>query len=247
MAPFQRNEGSASELNHEANSLLPVCIEDWLELVDKSSETTLHYSDSPSARILKLKNEKRRAERGAMSQVRSQFDSLLDENKELQAENAKVLAERDSCRQMLKGMSWLVRSLQSSSSSDVEENIQEEQEDEDLLTPERAMEMTLKNNKSCIECLDDERQRLSRELIVDRQEKMRMEDFLGRHRAIELTMKIMKSHIQDLKVEKETLVSKCEAQHAAIASLEEQEELKAAKVEILEGMVRALMKDSDNI
>ena len=44
-------------------------------------------------------------------------------------------------------------------------------------------------------------QRLSRELVVDRQEKIRMEDFLGRHGAIELTMEIMKSYIQDLEVE----------------------------------------------
>jgi hypothetical protein len=244
MAPFQRNEGSASLPNHEVDSFSR--IEDWPELVDKSSPTTLHYSNSPSARILKLKNEKRQTERGAMSQIRSQLDSVLDENKKLQAENAKVLAERDSCRQMLKEMSWLVRSLQRSSCFDVEEHIQEEQ-DNDLLTPGRAMEMTLNNNKSCIERLDDERQRLSRELVVDRQEQMRMEDFLGRHKAMELTMEIMKSHIQDLEVEKEGLVSKCEAQHAVIASLEEQEELKVAKVEILEGMVRALMKDSDDI
>jgi hypothetical protein len=155
-APFE-----LSELNQMANSLLRIenvafdkdygdhaaHIEKsssfWRELDDKSSSTTLDYSNSSShARILKLKDSKRRAEMGAMSQVHSTFDSLDDDNRKLQAQNEKVLAERDSYRQMLKEMSCLVRSLQSSSCSDVTENILEEEKD--LLTPERAIEMTLK-------------------------------------------------------------------------------------------------------
>ena len=78
-----------------------------------------------------------------------------------------MLAERDSCCQTLKEMSRLVRSLQNSSCFDEEENIWEE--DKDLvLTPDRAIEMTLKHNKSCIESLDDNQHWLFQEPLLDK-------------------------------------------------------------------------------
>lgn len=104
--------------------------------------------------------------------------------------------------------------------------------------------MTLENNKSCIEFLEEDRERLACELQIDQQERSKVKDFLEKQKALELTMGTMKVHIRELETEREKLGSKCEAQQVTIASLEEQEELKSSKVEMLEAMVRSLMENS---
>ena len=199
-----------------------------------------------SPRIVKLKSDKRRAERfekDAMGQVKSQFDSLRDENRRLMAENEKLTAERNSSQRMLKGMSWLVRSLQSTPSADGSSNsnmslVGKEDDDTQPLTPQKAVQMTLDNNRACIEYLDEDRQRLSAILEETRQH----EDSFERQKAMQATMTMMKQYIKHLEKEKEHLRIQCTEQQDIILSLSEERDLHASKADMLAGMVRQLTK-----
>ena len=172
-----------------------------------------------------------------------EIDSLRDENRRLMAENEKLTAERNSSQRMLKGMSWLVRSLQSTPSADGSSNsnmslVGKEDDDTQPLTPQKAVQMTLDNNRACIEYLDEDRQRLSAILEETRQH----EDSFERQKAMQATMTMMKQYIKHLEKEKEHLRIQCTEQQDSILSLSEERDLHASKADMLAGMVRQLTK-----
>jgi hypothetical protein len=78
--------------------------------------------------------------------------------RKLEANINGMKTERETERVNMIHLSGTVRSLQSCQESDEEE---EEEEDEALLTPEKALDMTLKNLKFQIEFLEDERQKMT--------------------------------------------------------------------------------------
>jgi hypothetical protein len=79
--------------------------------------------------------------------------------RKLEANINGMKTERETERVNMIHLSGTVRSLQSCQESDEEE--EEEEEDEALLTPEKALDMTVKNLKFQIEFLEDERQKMT--------------------------------------------------------------------------------------
>jgi hypothetical protein len=84
---------------------------------------------------------------------------LRGQLKKLEKENQSLRQEREHENHKMLEMSGLVRSLQSTPYSEDDE--EDDETSEDSLTPEKALDMTLKNLKMNIEGLEDERQRLA--------------------------------------------------------------------------------------
>jgi hypothetical protein len=92
-----------------------------------------------------------------VAEVSMEVDRLHVQLKKLAGENERIQKERDADRTKMLELSNVVRSLQYASyDSDEEDEVEEE-----ILTPEKALDMTLKNLKVHVECLEEERQRLS--------------------------------------------------------------------------------------
>jgi hypothetical protein len=82
------------------------------------------------------------------------LDKLRGKIKKLKEKNSKLKKEKVEDQKKMESLSGVVRSLQC-------ESYDSEEEEETVLTPEKALDMTLKNMKFHIEVLEDERQKLS--------------------------------------------------------------------------------------
>lgn len=95
-----------------------------------------------------------------VAEMAMSLDNLQGQIKALKAENQKLKRARQEDMTKMQDLSGVVRSLQCASySSDEDED--DDDEEEIVLTPEKALDMTLKNMKFHIEVLEDERQSLS--------------------------------------------------------------------------------------
>jgi hypothetical protein len=93
------------------------------------------------------------------------IDRLHYHIRKLEAEINKLKVERETERVNMMDLSSIVRFLQSSCKVSDEEEEEDEDEEEALLTPEKGLDMTLKNMKFQIEFLQDERQKMARKCM----------------------------------------------------------------------------------
>jgi hypothetical protein len=97
-----------------------------------------------------------------VAEMSMEVDSLHLKIKQLAAENQQLKNEREADKSTMLDLSGVVKSLQCVSfDSDEEEDDDEEEEEVEMLTAEKALDMTLRNMKYQIEGLEDERQRFS--------------------------------------------------------------------------------------
>jgi uncharacterized protein YcbK (DUF882 family) len=94
-----------------------------------------------------------------VAEMSMSLDKLQGEIKALKAENQKLKRGRQEDKKKMQDLSDVVRSLQCASYSSDEDD--DDDEEEVVLTPEKALDMTLKNMKFYVEVLEDERQNLS--------------------------------------------------------------------------------------
>ncbi len=91
-----------------------------------------------------------------LAEIAMKLDSLHAELQHLKDENARLNTARTEDKKKMEELSNILRSLQSSNDYN-----SEDEEGEVILTPEKALDMTLKNMKSRIEFQEDKHQNLS--------------------------------------------------------------------------------------
>jgi hypothetical protein len=94
-----------------------------------------------------------------VAEISMDIDRLNVELRKSHAVNVRIQKERDADKAVMRELSGVVKSLQCASYNSDES--EEEEEEEETLTPEKALDMTLKNLKMHVECLEDEHQRLA--------------------------------------------------------------------------------------
>jgi hypothetical protein len=96
-----------------------------------------------------------------VAEISMEVDRLQLKIKQLAAENQQLKNQREADKCMMVDLSVVVKSLQSLSFDSDDEEDDEEEEEVEILTAEKAFDMTLRNMKYQIEGLEDERQKLS--------------------------------------------------------------------------------------
>ena len=201
-----------------------------LTLVQLNSEISSwsdKYEESESnVRIQKLRRNKRRAEKG-ICEMRSQMDTLQEENEGLRQENEALRLREVDYATMMRKASELLDEMQENPGDAIKTSMSGSVAAEKslLLHEFETLQKTTRreeHKKSTVDFLEEERQREITEMSS----------------AIE-TMALF---IEELKEEKSRLLTKAQVQEEKIATLEEQEELKVSKIEILESMVRKMVQ-----
>ena len=95
-----------------------------------------------------------------IAEVSLEMDQLNGKIRNLLAENQRIKQERDLHKKMLLELSAVVRSLECSSCDD-DESDEDKDDEQDILTQEKAFHLTLKNMRFQIESLERERQKLA--------------------------------------------------------------------------------------
>jgi hypothetical protein len=91
-----------------------------------------------------------------VAELTTQVNKLKAEKTHIAEENAKLVRQRDATRKEMQDLTTVVRSLQTSAYSFEDDNYSDSGEEEDIiLTPEKALDMTLGNMKDHIEVLED--------------------------------------------------------------------------------------------
>jgi chromosome segregation ATPase len=96
-----------------------------------------------------------------VAEISMEVDSLHVKIKKLAAENQQLKNAREADKSIMLDLSGMVKSLQCISFDSDQEEDDEEEEEVEILTAEKALDMTLRNMKYQVEGLEDERQRLS--------------------------------------------------------------------------------------
>ena len=96
-----------------------------------------------------------------VAELSMEVDSLHVKIKKLAAENQQLKNTREADQSMMLVLSGVVKSLQCVAFDSDEEEDDEEEEEIEILTAEKALDMTLRNMKYQIEGLEDDRQTLS--------------------------------------------------------------------------------------
>jgi chromosome segregation ATPase len=246
-------ESSCSETMNESSSFLSSSEEDG----EQPSERNISYyvSDDDAGpqedagdvqlqariQVLTKENEKLRAERNAamedmqdVNELRSQINTLTFKNEKLRAERDTLnrmspenKAEwADDERSMMHSLSEAVHSLDCAST--------ENKDNEDNKKKELQLQ---------VECLTREIEKLRTERGVTSQSPGRSEGedaALTTERAMSSLMRKMKSKIEKLEEEQQKMTLDCQSNEITISSLQEDLDLKEAKVSMLEAMVKSL-------
>jgi len=92
-----------------------------------------------------------------VAELTTQINRLKADKENLAQENARLQRQNDATRKEMEDLSVVVRSLQTAaySTDEDDESLEEEDEEEIVLTPEKALNMTLGNMKAHVEVLED--------------------------------------------------------------------------------------------